>query len=96
MHKTIVEDWEFDIEVIRAGKCRMGFETGDRFTCRYECPGGFCPKSMAALHALCEAARAGGDYRLLGGRTKNEIDFSCADGVVTFRLVARQDEAPGI
>lgn len=88
MNKTIVEDWEFTISVIRQNPCRMGFEVGDTFYCKYECPAGFCPKTMAVLHSLCEAARAGGDYTLLGGQTKNQIDFSCADGVIKFRLTA--------
>jgi uncharacterized repeat protein (TIGR04076 family) len=88
MNKTIVEDWEFTISVIRQNSCRMGFEVGDTFYCKYECPAGFCPKTMAVLHSLCEAARAGGDYTLLGGQTKNQIDFSCADGVIKFRLTA--------
>ncbi len=43
---------------------------------------------MGTLHTLCEAARAGGDYRLLGGLSGNEIEFVCADGAVTFRLRA--------
>lgn len=89
MKKTILEDWEFDITVVEEGRCRVGMERGDRFTCRYECPAGFCPKTMAVLHSLCEAARAGGDYRLLGGKASNRIDFCCADGVITFALTAR-------
>lgn len=91
MHKTIREDWAFTIEVVRGGLCRMGFEPGDRFTCQYGCPGGFCPKTMAALHTLCEVARAGGDYRLLGGKEPGQIDFACADGVILFRLIAAQE-----
>lgn len=90
MHKTIVEDWEFTVRVTKAASaCRMGLEPGDTFTCQYECPGGFCPKTMALLHSLCETARAGGDYRLLGGAGEHEISFVCADGVVTFLLTAR-------
>ena len=90
MNKTIVEDWEFEITVIRGGLCRMGFEKGDKFSCKYDCPAGFCPKTMAVLHSLCEAARSGGDYTLLGGKAENEIDFSCADGVVRFNLVSKK------
>lgn len=89
MNKTIVEDWEFEITVIKDGLCRMGFEKGDIFMCKYECPTGFCPKTMAVLHSLCEAARSGGDYTLLGGKSKNEIDFSCADGIIKFHLVSK-------
>lgn len=92
MRKAIVEDWSFAVEVLEAGPCRVGLEPGDRFVCRYDCPGGFCPKTMGLLHTLCEVARAGGDYRLLGGRAKEEIDFVCADGVVRFRLTAFQEK----
>jgi hypothetical protein len=38
MKKTIVEDWEFEIMVIKENPCRMGFELGDKFNCKYECP----------------------------------------------------------
>lgn len=89
MKKTIVEDWEFDVAVLSCGPCRMGYEAGDRFACQYECPAHFCPKTMAQLHTLCEVARSGGDYRKLGGHSRNEIEFTCADGVVKFRLCAR-------
>ena len=89
MKKSFSEDWEFTITVKEAGLCRMGFEPGDRFFCRYECPAGFCPKTMALLHSLCETARAGGDYRLLGGNARDEMNFVCADGMVRFHLKAR-------
>ena len=88
MRKTIVEDWEFTITVLTARSCRMGLEPGDTFHCTYSCPAGFCPKTMAVLHSLCEGAPAGGDYRLLGGRSAHEMDFSCADGEVKFHLTA--------
>lgn len=88
MNKFIVEDWEFEITVTQARPCRMGFEVGDKLYCKYECPTGFCPKTMAVLHSLCEVARSGGDYTLLGGKSKNEINFWCADGPVKFHLVA--------
>jgi uncharacterized repeat protein (TIGR04076 family) len=90
MNKIIIEDWEFEITVIKDGQCRMGFEKMDKFKCNYECPAGFCPKTMAVLHSLCEVARSGGDYKLLGGISKNEINFSCADGVINFNLIAKQ------
>ncbi|MDL2232266.1 TIGR04076 family protein [Ruminococcaceae bacterium OttesenSCG-928-L11] len=90
MKKTIVEDWLFTVTVIQQGECRMGMELDDSFRCQYECPAGFCPKTMGTLHSLCEVARAGGDYRLLGGKEKHEMEFSCADGVIRFRLRARQ------
>ncbi|NLG24525.1 MAG: TIGR04076 family protein [Clostridiales bacterium] len=98
MKKWLMEDWNFTVTVLAVGpdgdpvgRCRMGFEPGDRFTCRYDCPAGFCPKSMFKLHALCDAMRAGGDMRLLGGEARGSIRFSCADGPVTFLLEGRQD-----
>ena len=89
MKKWIIEDWEFEITVTKASPCRMGFEVGDKFTCKYECPTGFCPKTMSNLHTLCEISRFGGDYILRGSKRKNEVDFSCADGCVEFHLVAK-------
>ena len=92
MIKWIVEDYEFQITVISLApdndpkRCRMGFEVGDVFTCKYECPAGFCPKSMGKLHALCDVVRAEGDLRLLGGDAVRSIRFTCADGPVLFRL----------
>lgn len=90
MKKTYVEEWGFTITVVKAGRCRMGMEVGDTFTCTYDCPAGFCPKTMAALHTLCDVARSGGDYRLLGGKSEHEIDFMCADGEHRFHLVAER------
>ena len=52
MKKTIIEDWEFTITVIKQAACRMGFEAGDSFHCRYECPTGFCPKQWP-LYTAC-------------------------------------------
>ena len=91
MRKWLEEDWEFEITVVEgeAENCRMGLETGDRFVCGYECPAGFCPKTMALLHTYCEIARCGGDYRLRGSARKHEMDFACADNCVKFHLVAR-------
>lgn len=92
MKKWIVEDWEFTITVKEgeAKHCRLGFETGDVFTCQYEVPSGFCPKTMATLHTLCEIVRCGGNYRLRGSENEYEIDFPCADSCVCFHLVAKQ------
>lgn len=59
MHKTIVEDWAFTVTVLSARPCRIGLESGDIFHCTYDCPAGFRPKTMAVLHSLYEAARAG-------------------------------------
>ncbi|MCI8441498.1 MAG: TIGR04076 family protein [Provencibacterium sp.] len=90
MKKTPPEDWEFSILVTSAAPCRLGLEEGDLFSCQYGCPAGFCPKTMGNLHRLCDVARAGGDYRLLGGSEKGEIDFCCADGCVQFHLSAHR------
>lgn len=90
MRKTVQEEWSFSIVVRSAHPCRIGLEPGDTFHCTYGCPADFCPKTMAVLHSLCEVARAGGDYRLLGGHTAHEIDFSCADGEVMFHLSAEK------
>ena len=96
MKKTIVEDYEFTAKVLSVGhdnkpeRCRMGFEPGDTFTCKYDCPAGFCPKTMFKLHALCDAVRAGGDLRNLGGDDPMGISFTCADGPVMFYLTAKK------
>ena len=92
MKKWIVEDWEFTINVKEgeAKNCRLGFETGDVFACQYEVPSGFCPKTMATLHTLCEIVRCGGNYKLRGSESEYEIDFPCADGYICFHLVAKQ------
>ena len=90
MHKQLEEDWRFEIPVIRgdAKLCRLGLESGDLFTCGYECPAGFCPKTMPVLYTLCEIIRCGGDYRLRGSPSPFEIDFPCADGCLQFHLKA--------
>jgi len=74
MTKWIIEDWEFTITVkeAEAKNCRLGFETGDTFSCQYEVPAVFCPKTMATLHTLCEIVRCGGNYKLRGS-DKNTI-----------------------
>ena len=91
MKKWIVEDWEFIITVDEgnADQCRLGFEKNDIFSCQYEVPNGFCPKTMATLYTLCEIVRCGGNYRLRGSDKEYEIDFSCADGPINFHLVAK-------
>lgn len=60
MKQWIVEDWAFEITVAQAQPCRLDFEKGDRFNCKYECPAGFCPKTIpdsipcAKLYAAAE------------------------------------------
>lgn len=90
MNRTIIEDWEFEITVAKVNHpCRLGFEIGDKFQCKYECPTGFCPKTMPVLFTLCEIIRSGGDYKLRGSTLSNEIDFICADSCIEFNLVAK-------
>ena len=96
MKKWLKEDWTFEITVVEgeARRCRMGMEKGDVFHCSYDCPAGFCPKTMAQLHTLCEIVRCGGDLRLRGSSERDSIEFWCADHVIRFRLKAipMQDE----
>lgn len=65
------ETWKFKITVLSIkpdnnprGHCRNGHETGDEYTCFYDCPGGFCSKSMLKAFPLMEAIRSGGEYVL--------------------------------
>jgi len=93
MEKTIAEDWGFEITVTKMNyPCRMGFEVGDTFHCRYECPACFCPNTMPVLYTLCETIRCGGNYKLRGSKLSNEIDFICADSCVEFHLVVKHLE----
>ena len=72
--------------------CRNGHEVGDTYSCEYDCPGGFCSKSMAKLFPLMEAVRAGGDLsNLLTEAAKHSGEFVCPDGVVTFKLEAMKN-----
>ena len=94
MQQSYFENWEFNITVKEgiAESCRMGFETGDRFICKYECPSGFCPKTMPVLYTLCEIIRCGGDYTFKDSKDKYKIDFPCADSCMIFHLEAKQLE----
>lgn len=100
MKKWLSEDHEFTVIVLSVGQennpvrhCRMGFEVGDEFTCKYNVPTGFCPKTMSKLHTLCEVVRAGGNLAMLGGDDKMGIKFSCADGGVMFYLKGKKLDA---
>ena len=93
MKKWLEEDYEFTITVLSVGPennpvgfCRMGFEVGDEFKCKYDVPTGFCPKIMPKLYTLCEAVRAEGNLKMLGGDNEMGIKFNCADGCVGFYL----------
>ena len=88
MKKWIEEDWEFEITVKAVKECRLGMEPGDSFRCQYECPGGFCPKTMPVLYALCGIIRCGGSFQARGSQSDTEIDFPCADGCVIFHVKA--------
>ena len=94
MKKWYSEEWSFTTQVLAVGSkdshrdCRMGLEPGDSFTCAYECPQGFCSKSMLKVFPIFEAVRSGGDLRNLGGTAANEITTTCPDGVVKFRITA--------
>ena len=97
MKKWLEEDYEFTITILSVGPednpfgfCRMGFEVGNVFVCKFDTPAGFCPKSMAALYTWCEVARCGGDFRLRGSKSSDEVNFNCADGCVKFHLIARK------
>lgn len=94
MKKWIVEDWEFEIGVVRgeARECRLGLEKGDNFRCAYGCPDGFCMKTAPILYTYCEIVRCGGDLRLRGSDRPDEIEFPCADGIVTFCMKAKRRE----
>lgn len=92
MKKWYPEEWKFEIRVLAVKpdnnprRCRMGLEVGDMFFCTYECPAGFCSKSLLKLFPIFEAVRSGGDLRLLGGSTKTEMNLLCPDGVVEFEI----------
>ena len=46
---------------------------------------------MLKAFPIMEAARAGGDLRLLGGESTDTISFCCPDGVVHFCLKAKRN-----
>jgi len=96
MKKWYKEDWTFSIEVTSVGKknapteCRIGLEPGDTFACAYECPAGFCSKSMLKVFPILEAARSGGNLQNLGGDAPGQMTVLCPDGVVKYRITAKQ------
>ena len=92
MRPWIKEDWEFTLTVLqgRAEDCRIGLEASDSFTFRYALPAGVCPKTVPALHTLCEIIRCGGDFTHRSSSDPYSIVFPCADGVLTCRLTARK------
>lgn len=93
MKRFIAEGTAFEITVTggkanRSGAldCRNGHEVGDSYICEYGCPADFCQKAMLKAFPIMEAARAGGDLRMLGGEAADTMDFCCPDGVVQFQL----------
>jgi uncharacterized repeat protein (TIGR04076 family) len=96
MKRTFKESYHFTIRVKKitnddSQNCRLGFEAGDEFSCEYEVPGKFCPKSMFRAFSLMEVVRADGDLRKLdGGKEKNRMIFTCPDGEVTFELIGEK------
>ena len=90
MKKWIAEDWEFKLTVTEgtAENCRLGFETGDTFVFRYECPANFCPRAMIELYTWCEVIRCGGDFTKRGCEKPYEMDLQCPCRCITFRLTA--------
>lgn len=97
MKKWLDEDWQFKIEAIQVGQenkaeeCRVGIEVGDVFECTYETPADFCPTSYIKIFPSMEAIRCNGDLRKLGGSKPTEIEFSCPDGVVKFKLIGTRN-----
>ncbi len=98
MKRFVTEDVHFKLTVIDGKNgifdrldCRNGHEIGDSYTCSYECPKDFCQKCMLKAFPIMEAARAGGDLRLLGGMEKDRMEFDCPDGTVTFLLEVLRD-----
>ena len=87
------EDWCFIIRELRVGKtnryqeCRLGYEVGDTFECKYETPAGFCPVAFMKLYPLLEVVRCGGDLRQLGSSHSNRVAFICPDEVVLFEVI---------
>lgn len=90
MKKWVTEDWQFELTVVsgKAGHCRLGLETGDKFVFSYECPQGICPKVMLILHTWCEVIRCGGDFTYRGENSKYEMHIQCPDGCIAFHLKA--------
>ena len=90
MKKWIVEDWAFEVNVIKgeAQNCRLGLETGDVFRFEYGCPADFCPRAMAEIHTWCEVIRCGGDFTHRGSKHKYELVLPCPCHCLEFSLRA--------
>jgi uncharacterized repeat protein (TIGR04076 family) len=89
MKRTYKEPYQFIIQVTKVTddepkNCRLGFESGDLFTCEYSVPNEFCPKAITSIYPYMEAIRAGGDLRELGGQDPSSKLILCPDGEVSF------------
>lgn len=90
MEKWMVEDWMFEVEIVRgeAKNCRIGLEAGDVFRFEYACPANFCPRAMAEIYTWCEVVRCGGDFTHRGCAEKYEMELGCPCGVLRMKLRA--------
>lgn len=91
MKKHIAEDWAFEITVVdgTAENCRIGLETGDRFSFEYATPADFCPRAMADLYTWCEVIRCGGDFTARGSKEPYAMEIMCPCGCIRLRLTAK-------
>jgi len=85
------EPVEYTIEALsRKSACRSGIRPGDAWRFEWNTPAGFCPKALLLVFPLMIACECAGDLRERGGKSRDEIEFDCPDGVVRFRLSARR------
>ena len=85
MQKWVTEDWKFELEVTsgKAGHCRLGLETGDKFVFSYGCPEGICPRVMADVFTWCKVIRCGGDFTKRGEKKKYESTMAVNGSTVS-------------
>ena len=90
MNKWINESWEFELTVTsgKAGHCRLGLETGDKFVFQYACPADMCPKTMVQVYKWCFGEGISGDFARSEIKETHEMDISCPDGCIQFHLKA--------
>ena len=89
--KDWVEPVAYTIEAVSCkSACRSGIEPGDAWHFEWNTPGGFCPKALVLVFPLMVACECAGDLRERGGKSRNEIEFDCPDGVVRFKFSARR------
>ncbi len=90
MRQWLDEDWSFEVTVVEgtARTCRIGLETGDRFTFQYATPADFCPRAMADIHTWCEVIRCGGNFIARGSKDPYTMELTCPCGCIRLRLTA--------